>query len=65
MGETRDPDYVEVLCEATKDRDGNVRRLAASALGKIGDIKAEDALIKLLADPKPQIRQYLSSHWVK
>ena len=27
-------------------------------MGKIGDIRAEDALIKLLKDPKPQVRQY-------
>ncbi len=58
LGETKDPKYVDVLCEATNDKDGNVRRLSASALGKIGNIKAEDALIKLLKDLKPQVRQY-------
>jgi len=58
LGETKDPKYIDVLCEATKDKDGNVRRLSASALGKIGNIRAEDALIKLLKDPKPQVRQY-------
>lgn len=58
LGETKDPKYVDVLCEATKDKDGNVRRLSASALGKIGDIRAENALIKLLNDVKPQVRKY-------
>ena len=58
LGETKDPKYIDLLCEATKDDDGNVRRLSASALGKIGNIKAEDALINLLNDRKPQVRQY-------
>jgi len=58
LGETKDPKYMEVLCEATKDKDGNVRRLSASALGKIGDKKAVPTLIRLLKDPKPQVRQY-------
>lgn len=58
LGETKDPKYVNVLCEATKDKDGNVRRLSASALGKIGDNKAVATLINLLKDPKPQVRQY-------
>ena len=58
LGETKDPKYVDVLCDATEDYDGNVRRLSASALGKIGDIRAEDALINLLNDVKPQVRQY-------
>lgn len=61
LGETRDPQYVDVLCEATKDNNGNVRRLAAAALGKIRDIKAEDTLINLLGDSKPQIRQYAAT----
>jgi Rad3-related DNA helicase len=58
LGETKDSKYIDVLCEATKDKDGNVRRLSASALGKIGNIRAEDVLIELLKDPKPQVRQY-------
>lgn len=58
LGETRDNQYVDVLCQATLDKDGNVRRMAASALKKIGDPCAEDALIRLLNDEKPQVRQY-------
>ena len=39
--------------------DGNVRRLSASALGKLGDTRAVDALIALLSrEEKPQVRQY-------
>ena len=58
LGETGNPEYVDVLCKATEDIDGNVRRLSASALGKIGDKRAKNALIKLLKDEKPQVRQY-------
>jgi hypothetical protein len=58
LGESKNPSFVEILCKATKDLDGNVRRMAASALGKIGDMHAIDALICLLFDDKPQVRQY-------
>jgi len=37
---------------------GNARRLACSALGKIGDPSAEKALLNCLDDDKPQVRQY-------
>lgn len=58
LGEIGDPEFVDDLCKATKDVDGNVRRLSASALGKIGDKRAKSALVKLLKDEKPQVRQY-------
>lgn len=44
---------------ALEDKDGNVRRLAASALGKIKDRRAVDPFITLLAkEEKPQVHQY-------
>mgnify|MGYP002345460167 CR=1 FL=1 len=58
LGETKDKQFVDVLCKATLDKEPNVRRLSASALGKIGDPKSKNALLKLLTDPKPQVRQY-------
>jgi hypothetical protein len=61
LGETRDPQYVDVLCEATKDKNVNVRRLAVAALGKIGDIRAEDVLIMLLDDPTSGGRAYAAT----
>ncbi len=61
LGETRDPQYVDVLCEATKDKNANVRRLAAAALGKIGDIRAENVLIILLDDPTSGGRAYAAT----
>jgi len=47
------------LLAALKSEDGNIRRLAASALGKIGDERAVQPLLDLLAvETKPQVRQY-------
>jgi HEAT repeat protein len=46
------------LCEAVHDANGNVRRLSASALGKIKNPNGLDALISLLDDDKHQVRQY-------
>jgi competence protein ComFC len=44
---------------ALDDPDGNVRRLAASALGKVEDMRAVEPLIALLMrETKPQVRQY-------
>jgi ATP-dependent DNA helicase RecQ len=59
LGEQGGPAAVPELIAALKDENGNVRCLAASALGKIGDPQAVEPLIALLqADPKPQVRQY-------
>lgn len=59
MGNSGDPRYVPELIAALRDGNGNVRRLAASALGKIGDPRAVEPLLTLLArESKPQVRQY-------
>ncbi|NJN96592.1 MAG: RecQ family ATP-dependent DNA helicase [Anaerolineales bacterium] len=59
LGESDNPESVPELIEALKHSDGNVRRLAASALGKIGDPRAVEPLLALLAtETKPQVRQY-------
>jgi HEAT repeat protein len=50
-----DPVAVEPLIGALRDKDGNVRRRAAIALGKIGQ-PAGQPLIRLLHDPDPEIR---------
>ena len=57
-GEERCVEAVPDLIEALQDSNGNVRRLAASALGKIGDPRAAKPLLELLTDEKPQVRQY-------
>ncbi|MCQ3978795.1 MAG: hypothetical protein DPW09_35680 [Anaerolineae bacterium] len=59
LGESGSPEAVPELVEALRHNDGNVRRLAASALGKIGDPQAVEPLLALLAaETKPQVRQY-------
>lgn len=58
LGESRSKEHLAALIAALDDEDGNIRRLAASALGKIEDARAVGSLIELLSDAKPQVRQY-------
>ncbi len=59
LGQIGRPEDVPELINALTHEDGNVRRLTASALGKIGDARAVEPLISLLAhEVKPQVRQY-------
>ena len=59
LGNERSPNGLPELIEALKDANGNVRRLAASALGKIRDRRAVTPLLELLStELKPQVRQY-------
>jgi hypothetical protein len=58
-GKQRKRAHVPDLITALSHKNGNVRRLAASALGKIGDARAVEPLIALLEqEEKPQVRQY-------
>jgi ATP-dependent DNA helicase RecQ len=59
LGESKSPEAVPELVSALDNPNGNIRRLAASALGKIGHRQAVDPLLKLLErESKPQVRQY-------
>jgi hypothetical protein len=59
LGESGDTRAVPELIVALNDNNGNVRRLAASALGKLKAKDAVQALLDLLAnEPGPQVRQY-------
>ena len=59
LGEAGSPSALPELVAALEDSNGNVRRLAASALGKIGDARAVTPLLTLLAqEQKAQVRQY-------
>jgi len=63
LGNSNNPSSITELIDFTKSKDGNERRLAASALGKLAEFKpdiykAVDALEILLEDEKPQVRQY-------
>ncbi len=63
FGESKDPKVIPRLIEFTKSKDGNERRLAASALEKLSGftpqiLEAVPPLIELLEDENPQIRHY-------
>lgn len=63
LGESNNPAVIPELIDYTKSKNANERRLAASALGKLSMFKPEIyeavlALIVLLGDDKPQVRQY-------
>ena len=60
MGESRDKQYIDILCEGTKDEDSTVRCNSISSLGKIGDIKAEHVLVKLLTIQIPKLNSLLT-----
>ena len=63
LGKSNDPTMIPEIIGFTRSSNGNERRLAASALGKLARFKPEiyaavDALEGLLEDEKPQVRQY-------
>jgi len=63
LGKSNDPTVISEIIGFTRSSNGNERRLAASALGKLARFKPEiytavDALERLLEDEKPQVRQY-------
>jgi ATP-dependent DNA helicase RecQ len=59
LGESKSSSALPDLIKALKSNDGNARRLAASALGKIKNTQAVQPLMDLLAtESKPQVRQY-------
>jgi HEAT repeat protein len=56
LGRMGDPAAVEPLCAALKFPDPLLRRLAAEALGRIGDARAEKALRRMVAlEPNPAV----------
>jgi len=59
LGESGDRRHVPELIAALEHEDSNVRRLAASALGKLRDPRAVRPLLILLErEERPQVRQY-------
>ncbi len=59
LGKSKSSTVIPELIQALESDNGNVRRLAASALGKIRDARAVEPLLKLLErESKPQVRQY-------
>jgi len=59
LGKNQSASAVPELIAALRDTDGNVRRLAASALGKLRNPQGVEPLLDLLSrETKPQVRQY-------
>ncbi len=62
LGNSGDPNALPELCELTRSPVANIRRLAASAIGKLAGLAdanaAVSALAPMLRDTKPQVRQY-------
>jgi uncharacterized membrane protein (DUF2068 family) len=62
LGELREPGALSGLVEFCASPSALVRRLAASAIGKLSGVadasKAVDTLLPLLSDTHPQVRQY-------
>ena len=59
LGETKNPNSIPMLIQALKSSNGNIRRLAASALGKIRATQGAEPLLNLLQrENKAQVRQY-------
>ncbi|MCC5847359.1 MAG: HEAT repeat domain-containing protein [Verrucomicrobia bacterium] len=62
LGESASPDAFAELTQLTQSESPRVRRLAASALGKLAGIvptkETVETLIPLLQDTHPQVRQY-------
>lgn len=58
MGETKNERCIDILIKATVNNHVNIRRMSISALGKIGDKKAERALLRALDDSNGQVVTY-------
>ncbi len=58
MGEMRENIFVDILIKASVNNHVNIRRMAISALGKIGDLRGEAALIRGLSDENLQVVAY-------
>ncbi|MEJ8553841.1 helix-turn-helix domain-containing protein [Tepidibacter sp. Z1-5] len=57
-GELKDCRLLDIVHTCSKHPHGGVRRMAYSAMGKLGSDKSIDYLHKGLIDAKPQVRQY-------
>jgi len=58
LGELKEKSCLNILVKASVHKFINVRRMAVSAMGKMGDIRAEGALLRALVDENPQVISY-------
>ncbi|WFD09307.1 HEAT repeat domain-containing protein [Tepidibacter hydrothermalis] len=64
-GELKDCRLLDIVHTYSKHPHGGVRRMAYSAMGKLGSDKSIDYLHKGLIDAKPQVRQYAAKSLCK
>lgn len=65
LGELKDKNSLDILIKGSVHKFTGIRRMAISAMGKIGDISAENALIRALDDNNPQVVQYAIKALIK
>jgi len=58
LGELKEASCLDILIKASVNKSVNIRRMAISAMGKLGDERAEVALIRALGDENPQVISY-------
>jgi len=58
LGELKEISCIDILIKASVYKFINVRRMAVSAMGKVGDIRAEGALLRALGDENSQVISY-------
>ena len=58
LGELKEASCLDILIKASVHKYINVRRMAVSAMGKMGDERAEGALLRALTDENPQVISY-------
>ena len=58
LGELNERSCLNILIKASVHKFVNVRRMAVSAMGKLGDVGAEGALLRALEDENPQVISY-------
>ncbi len=58
LGELKEKSCLNILIKASVHKFLNVRRMAVSAMGKMGDSRAEGALLRALEDENPQVISY-------
>ncbi|MFU0823662.1 helix-turn-helix domain-containing protein [Clostridium sp.] len=58
LGELKDVESIDIIIKASVNKFVNIRRMAVSAMGKIGSNKCEIALIRALDDENSQVVMY-------
>ncbi|MEG0370878.1 MAG: HEAT repeat domain-containing protein [Clostridium sp.] len=58
LGEIKSQIGIDIIITFLRCKDSAIKRMCCSAMGKIGNIRAEDALIETLKENRSQIKEY-------